>query len=183
MKKHAATVVGMAAILSALIAFPLWGGAQEKGSEKPAAPGVAEMERLKFYLGEWDYTENYPNGARNTGVYISKLGPGGKSFIQNFHSKGPVGEFEGLLIMTWDPKEKAYKEYVFSGDAPGCLIETGQFEGDALVYRSELSMGDKKVALRNTTRLVAPGKIVSEQYVASSAGPERLIVRVEATKR
>jgi hypothetical protein len=23
-----------------------------------------------------------------------------------FHSQGPVGDFEGLLAITWDPKEK-----------------------------------------------------------------------------
>jgi len=27
--------------------------------------------------------------------------------------------------MTWDAKEKMYKEYVFSGDFPGALVETG----------------------------------------------------------
>lgn len=77
---------------------------QEKAGEKPAAaqaakPGKAEMDRLKFYLGEWDYTENYPksasspNGATNTGIYTSKLGPGGNSLINTFHSQGPVGDF------------------------------------------------------------------------------------------
>jgi hypothetical protein len=51
-----------------LLGVPLWAALQEKTAEKPAAapaaeaakPGMAEMERLKFYLGEWDYTETYP---------------------------------------------------------------------------------------------------------------------------
>jgi len=64
---------------------------QEKSAEKPAVapaakPGAAEMEPLKFYVDEWDYTETYPNGAKNTGVYTSKLGPGGNSLINSFHS-------------------------------------------------------------------------------------------------
>jgi hypothetical protein len=44
-----------------------------------ATPGVSpEMERLqRFYLGTWDYTETYPNGGVNTGVYTSEVGPGG----------------------------------------------------------------------------------------------------------
>lgn len=39
---------------------------QEKTAEKaaaaapPAIPGAAEMDRLKFYVGAWDYTETYP---------------------------------------------------------------------------------------------------------------------------
>src|SRR6266446_3119664 len=161
---------------------------QEKTAEKPAAvpparPGVAEMERLKFYLGEWDYTETYPNGAKNTGVYTSKLGPGGNSLINTFHSQGPVGDFEGLLVMTWDAKEKMYKEYVFSGDFPGALVETGTFEGDALVFRSEFPVEGAKLKLRNVTRLTAPGKIESEEYMAMKDAPEALLVRVEAKKR
>ncbi|HVS88285.1 MAG TPA: SRPBCC family protein [Candidatus Acidoferrum sp.] len=105
----------------------------KSGETAPAEPG-AEMKRLKFYLGEWDYTESYektsfyPNGGKNTGVYTSKLGPGGNSLVQNFHSQGPVGDFEGLIVMTWDPKEKAYKAYVFGNEFPGAIVETGQFE-------------------------------------------------------
>src|SRR5580704_1858305 len=94
------------------MSVPLFAALQEKPAEKSAAPaapaaklGAAEMARLKFYLGEWDYTETYPksafypNGGKNTGVYTSKLGPGGNSLINTFHSQGPVGDFEGLLIM------------------------------------------------------------------------------------
>ena len=96
-------VISIALVLS----VPLWAALQEKKTDKaaaaaPAMPGAAEMERLKFYLGEWDYTETYPksafapNGGKNTGVYTSKLGPGGQSLINSFHSQGPIGDFEGL---------------------------------------------------------------------------------------
>ena len=109
------------------------------------------MQRLaKFYVGTWDYTETYPkssfapNGGKNTGVYLSELGPGGNSLINKFHSRGPVGDFEGMLVMTWDPKEKTYKSYIFGNDYPGALVETGQWDGDTLVYRGEFSMGEMK---------------------------------------
>src|SRR5467141_2789246 len=152
-------------------------------------PLWAEMDRLKFYLGEWEYTETYPksgfspNGGKNTGVYTSKLGPGGNSLINTFHSQGPVGDFEGLLVMTWDAREKAYKAYAFGNDFPGALVETGTFEGDALVFRSEFPVEGAKLKLRNVTRLTAPGKIESEEYMAMKDAPESLLVRVEAKKR
>jgi hypothetical protein len=176
------------------LSVPLWAAWQEKTAEKQAAtpavkPGAAEMERLKFYLGEWDYTETYPksafapNGGKNTGVYTSKLGPGGNSLINTFHSQGPVGDFEGLLVMTWDAKEKAYKAYVFGNDFPGAVVETGQFEGDALVYRSEFSAGGVTMKLRNVTRVTGPGTLVSEEFMAMKDAPETLLVRVEAKKR
>ena len=183
------------------LAMPLWAGRQEKAADKPASgaaaassapvakPGVAEMERLKFYLGEWDFTETYPKsafypeGGRNTGVYTSKLGPGGNSLVNTFHSQGPVGDFEGLLVMTWDAREKAYKAYAFGNDFPGGLVETGQFEGDALVFRSEFPVEGATIKLRNSTKLAAPGKIESDEFFTMKDGSETLLVHVEAKKR
>jgi hypothetical protein len=154
-----------------------------------AAKATAEMDRLKFYLGDWDYTETYPksalypNGGKNTGVYTSKLGPGGNSLVNSFHSQGPIGDFEGLLVITWDPKENSYKSYAFGNGFPGAIVETGQFEADALVFRLEFSTGGSNLKLRNVTRLVSPGNLVSEQYFTAKDAPEALFVRVEAKKR
>lgn len=180
------------AILICLSAFTGWtpvnsGGTQEQGTaEKPSA----EMNRLqKLYLGVWDYTENYPKtpfypqGGTDTGVYSSELGPGGNSILNRFHSRGPVGDFDGLLVMTWEPRESAYESYVFGNEFPGCVIQTGRFEGDALVLRSEFTAEGMKLRLRNVTRLAAPGKIVSEEYLTKEGSPEILMVRVEAKKR
>jgi hypothetical protein len=160
---------------------------QSKAAEP--AKSSPEMDRLKFYLGEWDYTETYPkspmypDGAKNTGLYTSKLGPGGNSLVNGFHSQGPAGNFEALLIMTWDPKEKSYREYVFGDGFPGAVVQNGQFEGDDLVFRFEFTAGGTTYKLRNVTRVVAPGKMVSEEYTQSKDAPESLFVRVEATKR
>jgi hypothetical protein len=162
-------------------------GEQNKAVESPKA--TPEMDRLKFYVGEWDYTETYPkspmypNGAKNTGVYTSKLGPGGNSLVNGFHSQGPAGNFEGLLIMTWDAKEKSYKSYVFGDGFPGAVVQTGQFEGDDLVFRSEFTARGSTMKLRNATRMVAPGKMVSEEFTQMKDAPESMFVRVEATKR
>lgn len=174
-----------------LAAAAVAGSRQEKAGEKPPAqkPGQAEMERLKFYLGEWDYKEIYPksvtdpNGASNTGIYTSKLGPGGNSLINTFQSHGPVGDFQGILVFTWDAAENAYKAYVFGSDFPGAIVETGGFEGDALVFRSELKMGGHIMKLRNVTRLTPSGTLESDEYAASKEGPEKLLVHVVATKK
>jgi hypothetical protein len=181
-------------VLAMLAATLTMAARQEKTAEKPAAgqpprPGLAEMERLKFYVGEWDYTETYPksafspNGGKNTGVYSSKLGPGGQSLVNSFHSQGPVGDFEGLIVMTWDAREKAYKAYVFGNGIPGAVVETGQFEGDALVYRFEFPVEGGSVKLRNVTRITGPGTLVSEEFMTMKDAPETLFVRVEAKKR
>jgi hypothetical protein len=106
----------------------------------------------------------------------SKLGPGGNSLVNGSHSQGPVGDFEGLLVITWDLKENFYKAYAFGNGFPGALVETGQFEGDALVFRTEFSAGGTTLKLRNVTRVVSPGKLVSEEYMAAKDARESLPV-------
>jgi hypothetical protein len=89
-------VFALLAFATAAVTLAAW---QEKLSERSAPaqtakPGKAGMDRLKFYLGEWNYTENYPkspsapSGATNTGIYTGKSGPGGNSLINTFHSQG-----------------------------------------------------------------------------------------------
>jgi hypothetical protein len=158
--------------------------------EKPPTLPTPEMQRLaKFYVGTWDYTETYPKsefapaGGQNTGVYTSELGPGGNSLVNHFHSRGPVGDFEGMLVMTWDPKEKAYKSYIFGNDYPGAVVENGQWDGDSLVYRGEFAAGTMKYEMRNTAKLATSGKMTSQEYSSTNGAAEALLVTVEATKR
>lgn len=159
-----------------------------QGQEAKAKPGAAEMKRLGFYVGNWTYTETYPKsamapqGATNTGVYTSKWGPGGKSLLNTFHSKGPVGDFEGMLVLTWDMVEQKYKMYVFGDAFPGAIVETGAFEEDKLVFHGAFP-GQASIKLRNVTWLESPSKLISEQYVSNSGGPETLLVKVEASKQ
>jgi hypothetical protein len=94
-----------------------------------------------------------------------------------------MGDFAGLMIVTWDTRENAYKEYIFGNEFPGCLVQTGQFAGDTLVFRGEVSMGATKLATRNTTKLAAPNKIVSAEYEAVNGAPESLVLTVETAKK
>lgn len=189
MKTNAKAIAVM--ILGTVFCAAVWARQQEENLKQAesARKGSPEMERLRFYLGEWDYTETYPksaafpNGGKNTGVYTSKLGPGGNSLVNTFHSQGPVGDFEGLLVYTWDRKENAYKAYVFADNSPGAIVETGRFEGDALVFRVEFASGGATMKLRNVARVVAPDRLTSEQYMSVKDQPETLVVSVDAKKR
>jgi hypothetical protein len=193
MKQHMKIALGLAGLLGILLSLPLWAvrshDLKATTPEETKARPTPEMDRLKFYLGDWDFTETYPKsnlfpgGGKNSGLYTSKLGPGGNSLINSFRSEGPIGDFAGLLIFTWDTKEKAYKAYVFGNDFPGAIVETGQFEGDALVFRSEFNAGGVTMKTRNVTRLTAPGKIESEEFTTMKDMPETMLVHVDAKKR
>jgi hypothetical protein len=189
-RQHAKPAIVFATVVGILLSLPFLAARRETIAAQTAQESkpkpAPEMEKLSFYLGDWEYTETYgkgPNGPKNTGLYTSKLGPGGNSLINTFHSQGPVGDFEGLLVFTWDPREKAYKLYIFGANLPGALVETGAFEGDALIFRSEITAQGATMKLRNTTRVTEPGKMVSEQFMARGDAPETLLVHVEAKKR
>ena len=74
-----------------------------------------------------------------------------RQLVEAFLAAARGGDFEGLLILTWDPKEKAYKAYVFGNDFPGAIVETGQLEGDTLVFRGEMAMGTAQPGTRRVT--------------------------------
>jgi len=180
-----AVLLFVVAILT-LMVFRNAAAAQEA---KPQLP-LPEMQKLsRLYVGKWEYTENFPkspmapNGGVNAGIYKSELGPGGNSIFNHFHSKGPVGEFDGTIVMVWDPEEKCFKAYVFGDSFPSAVVETGQWEGDALVYRFELNMGPTKIALRNVTKFLPGGKLTSDEFSSVNGSPEKQIVHVDATKK
>jgi hypothetical protein len=181
--KGVAVVVGSALLFSAIRNSK----AQE---QKPPALPLPQMQRLaKLYVGTWNYTESYPksefypSGGVNTGVYTSELGPGGNSIINRFNSKGPVGASEGLIVMTWDARAKGYKAYVFGDSFPGAVVQTGEWENDVLVYRSEMIAGTTKIELRNVTKFQEDGKLTSDEYSSTNGGAEKLLVHVEAVKQ
>src|SRR5258708_10210438 len=97
-RKRVLSAMFALAMLATAITMAAW---QEKSAEKPAVaaakPGAAEMGRLKFYLGEWDYTETYPNEEKNTRGHTSKLGPGRNSRVHKVHSHGQVGQLLGMV--------------------------------------------------------------------------------------
>ncbi len=180
-----------AAVLVVLFLVYWAGRANFPLAKVQAAPAASpEMDRVaKMYLGTWEYTETYPKspmipaGGVNTGVYKSELGPGGNSLVNRFHSQGPVGDFEGLLIYTWDPKEKTYKYYAFGNDFPGAVICVGNFEGDALVFHGEFDAGDAKMAFRNVARLDEKGTMTVEEFITMPGKPEALVVTIVAKRK
>jgi hypothetical protein len=51
------------------------------------------------------------------------------------------------------------------------------------VYRTEFSAGAMKFDLRNATKFLEGGKLVSDQCSSANGSPETLCVHVEAVKK
>jgi hypothetical protein len=77
-RQHTKAAIAFAITIGVLLSLPALIARRGSIAAQTKPKPVPEMEKLNFYLGEWDYTETYgkgPNGPKNTGVYTSKLGP------------------------------------------------------------------------------------------------------------
>jgi len=156
------------------------------GQQKPE--GLAEMEKLQLLVGTWSYTETYeksaamPQGGAGTGTYRAQAGPGGYSLILDFTTHlGPIDEI-GHGIITWDPKEKAYKEYIVGNGFPGCVVFTGHWEGEILVFLGEFETGGAKMQLKTTYTEWKPKSITILEYYRVGEAPFQLLQTTKATK-
>ncbi len=78
--------------------------------------------------------------------------------------------------MTWDPKEKAHKAYLFADSFPTALVETGNWKDHVVVYGSERSVGAREIGLRSSTELLDGGRLASEAFSSATGSPEALVV-------
>jgi len=176
----ATRIFAVAALAAALCLSPA------SSQQKPE--GLVQMEKLQLLVGTWSYTETYeksafmPEGASGTGTYEARPGPGGYSLIIDFTTHISGREEIGHAILTWDGKEKAYKEYVAGNGFPGCAIFTGQWEGDLLVFQGVFESGGVKTTLKTTYTEWKPKAItILEQYRVGDA-PFQLLQTTKATK-
>lgn len=152
------------------------------------APGP-EMNRLRFYIGDWAYSEEYPksdlfpNGGHNTGHWSAQLGPDGLSVINTFASHGGGDNYQGMEVMMWDPKEKEYRDHALWYDSSDRWIFTGRFEGDTLVYRGEFDYLGKHVQFRSETRPSPRGGFTLTEFGSTNGGPEQLMLVGRAERR
>jgi hypothetical protein len=147
------------------------------------------MEPLKFYIGDWNYTEEYPksalfpNGGHNTGYWTAQIGPRGLSIVHTFASQGTGDNYQGLELMTWDPKDKLYRDHSLWFDSPDQWTYTGHFEGNVLVYRGEFDFMGKHVQFRSETRGLPGGGFTLDEFARVNGGPEEPLLHGRATPR
>jgi len=172
-------------ILTALLAATL--GLPVATQEKP--PGLAQMEKLQLLVGTWSYTETYektaamPEGGGGTGTYVARPGPGGYSLIVDFTTHLKTYDEIGHGILTWDAKEKTYKQYIVGNGFPGCFVVTGQFDGGQLVFQGEFEAAGMKTALKTVYAEWKPNSLTVLEYYRIGDAPFQLLQTTKATKQ
>ena len=167
--------------------------AQEKAAaagnqkEAVATPGP-EMDQLKFLRGYWHYVSTYekssfhPEGGKGSGSYITTEGPGGFSQIAEFSGTSPDGREVGHEVTTWDPEEHAYKSYVFGNNFPGCIVRTGKWDGNTLIFDADFYFNGVDVHLQSSTTANADGTVTIVEKFATNDGELQPTLTLKATR-
>jgi len=110
-----------------------------------AAPQAPEIQRLVDVLsGRWDTTERFEanqflkSGARGSGVFSIRKGPGGNSIVLDYTSQSSMGQYSSERIIYWSGREGNYRAFYCDSLQPtGCgEAGTGRWEGKDLVFES-----------------------------------------------
>jgi uncharacterized protein DUF1579 len=141
------------------------GKAKAEHSQEQGAPGgtatkqAAEMQKaLQAMQGTWstkavfEKSEMMPNGGTDTGTAVFKPGPGGLSMTQEYHSKGAMGNFHGMGLTWFDPKDGNFHSIWCDGMTPSGCAEAGvgKWDGDKIVMNTKFDMGGKSLDMHST---------------------------------
>ena len=168
---------------------------KQKGSEKkPAGAGMMapkpgpEARDLRVLVGTWTTNDTFEKiegmmpGGEGTSTETVTPGPGGYSVIMHIKStSGPMPNFRGMGVLTWDANEKAYKMAWVDSMTPGMILETGQKEGNDIVMHGEMSMGGKKIKTKDVISDRTPTSYTLTSYMDDGSG-EKKTMTVKATK-
>ena len=103
-------------------------------------------------LGAWTISVKYepstthPLGRTGKGREVWRIGPGGRSLIEEYDEQGPEGSIHEFGIAWWDPAANGQRVLWCADDeAAGCLQvpDVARWEGDTLVHTVESGVGNK----------------------------------------
>lgn len=127
-------------------------------TEQASAPQMpqpaAELERLKFMLGNWDIHEQHEawpgmhDAFEADGRDVIVMGPGGFSVTSYYSSKSEMGPSVGHNMVYWDADENVYKSIWFDSWSPEPSFSTGKWEGDKLVFTGTVEMAGQSYAMK-----------------------------------
>jgi hypothetical protein len=138
--------------------------AESAAAPAPQKPAPEQLKLAKAFNGSWivrGKTEAGPAGPAESaaGAETSKSGPGGFSVVTDATMKFErMGPFSGHGIMYWDPEEKHYTGTWCDNLGPCATQGIGNWEGDNLVFNSEMKMGGQTAKMRQTySKITADG--------------------------
>jgi hypothetical protein len=144
--------IGLVAICVLLLAVSI----QARAPQEPPKPGP-EVKRLAYFVGNWKeegkstaHGMEGPVSSTQKWEWVS----GGFFIVGHSDNKSPVGEFQIMAVVGYDPGTKMYTYNAF--DSWGELVTAkGSVSGDTWTWTTEMMMGGKSIKTRLTEKEVS----------------------------
>lgn len=157
----------------------------DSGMPKPAP----EIERLINQLqGRWTTEEKHeasemlPQGGTGKGQEQIRPGPGRLSLIAEYSSQGPMGEFSGIGLITWDASARVYRLHWTDNTNPALTVMTGKGEGTDVVFTGSETMMGKKVYARHAITELTPNAFTYTIDTGTTAAQLKRAMTVKYTR-
>jgi hypothetical protein len=137
---------------------------------KPAAPPMptpaAEMKTLGVFEGDWACEGQVPASpfgpaGKMRGTVSSKIGHGGfwQSGVVRSSMDGMPGSMEGTFHMTYDASGKRFMMLWVDSMGSWATSTSKGWEGDALTFEGETTMGGQKLVTKDVFTRQADGSL------------------------
>jgi len=176
-RSHVKRTIGLVAICVLLLAVSI----QARAPQGPPTPGP-EVKRLAYFVGDWK--EEGKSTAHGMAGPVSSTQKwewvsGGFFIVGHSNNKSPVGEFQIMAVVGYDPETKMYTYNAF--DSWGELITAkGNVSGDTWTWTNEMMMGAKSIKTRLTEKEVSETQYTLK-YESSADGGNTWTSDLEST--
>jgi hypothetical protein len=166
-----------------------------KSSPAPAAaaqqPGPEMQQLFNAFVGTWSLTETIepseklPNGGTGRGEVVNRLGPGGRSSIEEIHLVERTGESIGLGLAWWDEKAGGYRTvWCENGISGGCIVmaRVAKWEGDQFVLGDEFEVNGKKFVFKEVLSEITPTSYTQTLYQGEAGKELKRLLTIQATR-
>jgi hypothetical protein len=148
------------------------------------------MEKLARALaGTWQVSEklepsdSMPKGGTGRGKAVYRQAAGGMSLIEEYHSTGTAGEFQGAALFWRDEQARVYRA-PWCDNVTGCIGAggVGHWDGKDLVWTDETEVGSQKTTIKETYTDITPSSLTQVLDVGPSGGKLKRTTTIHLTK-
>jgi ketosteroid isomerase-like protein len=166
--------------------------AQEPSATKNGQPSPEMQKLFDAFGGRWSLTETIepneksPNGGSGRGEVVNRLGPGGRSSIEEIHLVEPTGEVSGLGLAWWDKKAGGYRTVWCENQNPrGCIVmaRVAKWENDQFVLGDEFEISGKKFVFKEVLSEITPTSYTQTLYQGEAGKELKKLLTIHASRQ